>query len=88
MAEARLVHPILNDREVEEFRALAQQHADAVLMADEARAIAGQLLSVLLVVRDVTLTVSNDSDSYVDGGVLPMGPVRANTTDPISKHSS
>jgi hypothetical protein len=72
---ANLVDPepvgfLLSDVEVQEFRALVHQHANAELTVDEARSVSGQLLRVLAIVRDLA-SGSNDSASSVDEPVLP-----------------
>jgi hypothetical protein len=71
---------LLTDAEVEEFRALARQHADAELTADEARAVVDQLLGVLSVIRMIALRGSTDSTSSVDGRTLPEARIHAITT--------
>lgn len=73
---------LLTDAEVEEFRALAREHAGAELTVDEARSVSIQLLRVLAIVRDVALRGSSGSASSVDGGVLPDSGIRAITTIP------
>jgi hypothetical protein len=73
-------HILLTDAEVEEFRALAREHAGAELTADEARAVTDQLLRVLSVVRDVAVRSSSHSFSSVDEQLLPESAIQANTS--------
>ena len=63
--------PLLSDAEVEEFRRLARDHAGAELTANDARAVADQLIGVLSIVRDIVIRSSTDSTSSVDRHSLP-----------------
>jgi hypothetical protein len=71
---------VLSDSEVEEFRALARQHAGAELTPNEARTVVDQLLGVLSVVRVIALRSSTDSASSVDEHPLPEARIHAITT--------
>jgi hypothetical protein len=64
---------LLTDAEVEAFRALARENAGAALTAEEAQAVAGQLLRILATVR-ATARSSTVSASPVDEQALPESP--------------
>lgn len=74
------VTTFLSDAEVEQFRVLAREHAGADLTPNEARAVAGQLLRALAIVRDVAVKGSSASASSVDGEGLSESANRAITT--------
>jgi len=75
---------LLTDAEVEEFRALAREHAGAELTVDEAQSVAAQILCVLAIVRNVAWRHSTDSVSSVDGEVLSESTNRAITNPPAT----
>ena len=75
---------LLTDTEVEELRVLAREHAHAELTPDEAQSVAGQLLRILAIVRDVAVAGSTASASSVDEGILPDSENRVITTFPAT----
>lgn len=62
----------LTDGEVEEFRNLLHQHADVRLSFDDARALSGQLLRLLALIRDVAVTAVSAEDGTVDSPACQM----------------
>lgn len=56
----------LAESEVEEFRLLLKQHANVEVSFDDARVLAGQLLRVLALIRDVAVSAVSAEDGAVD----------------------
>ncbi len=56
----------LAEGEVEEFRLLLKQHAIVEVSFDDARVLAGQLLRVLALIRDVAVSTASAEDEAVD----------------------
>lgn len=71
---------LLTDAEVEEFRALAREHAGADLTSSEAGTVATQLLRVLSIIREVANQGSSASASSVDEAPLTESTGRGITT--------